>query len=94
MGGIVGSPLEGVDGWHKSMISGAAGDDFSGVVGEELGWGDGVGSSLWAMWCGQRSMVGGVASDGCGGVGDGGGLGLGGAGALGAFRNLGRVERP
>ena len=39
-------------------------------------------------------MVGGVASDGCGGVGDGGGLGLGGAGALGAFRNQGRVERP
>ena len=67
------------------MISGAAGDDFSGVVGGELGWGDGVGSSLWAMFRGLRSLGGGVASDGCGGLGDDGGLGLGGAAALGVF---------
>ena len=81
----VGSPLEGVGGWHKSMIGGAAGDDFGGVVGGELGWDDGVGSSLWAMFCGLRSLGGGVVCDGCGGLGDDGGLGLGGAGALGAF---------
>ena len=30
--------MEGVDGWHKSMIGGAAGDDFGGVVGGELSW--------------------------------------------------------
>ena len=77
--------MEGVDGWHKSMIGGAAGDDFGGVVGGELSWDDGVGSSLWAMFCGQRLLVGGVACDGCGGIGGDGGLGLGGAGALGAF---------
>ena len=90
----VGSPLEGVSGWHKSMMVGAAGDDFGGVAGSELGWDGGVGSSLWAMVCGLWSLGGGVACDGCGGLGDAGGLSLGGARALGAFWNQGRVERP
>ena len=91
----VGSPLEGVSGWHnKSMMVGAAGDDFGGVAGGELGLDGGVGSSLWAMCCGLWSLGGGVACFGCGRLGDAGGLSLGGAGALGAFWNQGRVERP
>ena len=84
----VGSPLEGVSGWHnKSMMVGAAGDDFGGVAGSELGLDGGVGSSLWAMRCGLWSLGGGVACVGCGRFGDAGGLSLGGAGALGAFWN-------
>ena len=67
------------------MIGGATGDDFDGVVGGELGWDEGVGSSLWAMFCGLRPLGGGVACDGCCGLGDDRGLGLGGAGALEAF---------
>ena len=91
----VGSPLEGVSGWHnRSMMVGAAGDDFGGVAGSELGLDGGVGSSLWAMCCGLWSLGGGVACVGCGRLGDAGGLSLGGAGALGAFWNQGRVERP
>ena len=45
--------LEGVVGWHRSMIGGAAGDDLGGGVGGELSWGGGgrAGSSLWAMFC-------------------------------------------
>ena len=43
----------------------------------------------------HRSMIGGFASDGLGGVVGGEGLGLsGGAGALGGLANHGRVERP
>ena len=84
-----------VSGWHnKSMMVGAAGDDFGGVAGSELGLDGGVGSSLWAMVCGLWSLGGGVACGGCGRLGDAGGLSLGGAGALGAFWNQGRVERP
>ena len=30
--GGAGSPLEGVDGWHRLMMGGAAGDDLGGVV--------------------------------------------------------------
>ena len=43
--------LEGVVGWHRSMIGGAAGDDLGGGVGGELGWGGGAGSPVWAMVC-------------------------------------------
>ena len=43
--------MEGVDGWHRSMIGGAAGDDLGGGVGGELSWGDGAGSPLTAMVC-------------------------------------------
>ena len=51
LSGGVGPPLEGVDGWHRSMISGAAGDNRCGVVGGELSWVGGAGSPLWAMFC-------------------------------------------
>ena len=43
--------LEGVVGWHRSMIGGAAGDDLGGGVGGELSWGGGAGSPVWAMVC-------------------------------------------
>ena len=43
--------LEGVVGWHRSMIGGAAGDGLGGGVGSELSWGGGARSTLWGMFC-------------------------------------------
>ena len=43
--------VEGVDGWHRSMVGCASGDDLGVGVGGELSWGGGAGSPLWAMFC-------------------------------------------
>ena len=43
--------VEGVDGWHRSMIGGAVGDDLGGVVGGELSWSGGAGSPVGGMSC-------------------------------------------
>ena len=55
MGNVVGmldvALLEGVVGWYRSMIGGAAGDGLGGGVGGELSWGGGAGSPVWAMVC-------------------------------------------
>ena len=63
-----GALLKGVDGWHRLMIGGAAGDDLGGVVGGELSWSGGAASPVGGVACWQRSMIGGVADDGLGGV--------------------------
>ena len=76
--GIVGSavemlevaPLEGVVGWHRSMIGVAAGDGLGGVVGGEgLGLSGGVGSPLEGVDGWHKSMIGAVCDDFGGGVG-------------------------
>ena len=60
--------LEGVVGWHRSMIGGAVGDDLGGVVGGEgLGL-SGVGSPLEGVDGWHKSMIGGAAGDDFGGV--------------------------
>ena len=53
MGELGGALLEGVDGWHRSMIGGAVGDgdDLGGVVGGELSWSGGAGSPVGGMSC-------------------------------------------
>ena len=88
--------LEGVVGWHRSTIGGAACDGLGGVVGGEgLSLSGGAGSTLEGVDGGHRSMIGGAAGADLGGVVGGEGLGLsGGAGALGGLANHGRVERP
>ena len=48
VGELGGALLEGVDGWHRSMIGGAVGDDLGGVVGCELSWSGGAGSPVGA----------------------------------------------
>ena len=58
------APLEGVVGWHRSMIGGAAGDVLGGVVGgEELGLSGGVGSPLEGVDGWHKSMISGDAGD-------------------------------
>ena len=63
--------LEGVVGWHRSMIGGAVGDDLGGVVGGEgLGLSGGVRFPLEGVDGWHRSMIGGAAGDDrCGVVG-------------------------
>ena len=61
------APLEGVVGWHRSMIGGAAGDDLGGVVGGEgLGL-SGVGSPLEGVDGWHKSMISGAVGDDFGG---------------------------
>ena len=60
--------LEGVVGWHRSMIGGAADDDLGGVVGGEgLSLRGGAGSPLGGVGGWHRSMIGGAAGDDLGG---------------------------
>ena len=72
MGNAVGmlgvAPLEGVVGWHRSMIGGAAGDGLVGVVGGEgPSLSGGAGSPLEGVDGWHRSMIGGAAGDDLGG---------------------------
>ena len=60
--------LEGVVGWHRSMIGGAAGDGLGGVVGGDgLSLSGGAGSPLEGVEGWHRSMIGGAAGDDLGG---------------------------
>ena len=60
--------LEGVVGWHRSMIGDAAGDGLDGVVGGEgLSLSGGVGSPLEGVDGWHRSMIGGAAGAELGG---------------------------
>ena len=88
--------MEGVDGWHRSMIGGAAGDDLGRVVrGKGLSLSGGAGSLLECVDGWHRSMIGGAAGGDLDGAVGGERLGFSGdAGALGGLVNHGRVERP
>ena len=46
-----GALVEGVDGWHRSMVGGATSDDLGGGVGGELSWCGGAGSPVGGMSC-------------------------------------------
>ena len=60
--------LEGVVGWHRSVIGGAAGDGLGGVVGGEgLSLSGGAGSPLEGVDGWHRSMTGGAVGDDLGG---------------------------
>ena len=66
------APLEGVVGWHRSMIGGAAGDVLGGVVGEKgLELSGVVGSPLEGVDGWLKSMISGAAGDDFGGGVDG-----------------------
>ena len=51
LSGGAGFPLEGVDGWHRSMVGGAAGGDLGEGVGDKLSWSGGAGSPVGGMSC-------------------------------------------
>ena len=60
--------LEGVVGWHRSMIGGAAGDGLGGVVGGDgLSLSGGAGSPSKSVDGWHRLMIGGAAGDDLGG---------------------------
>ena len=62
------APMEGVVGWHRSMIGSAAGGGLGGLVGGEgLGL-SGVGSPLEGVDVWHKSMIGGAAGDDFSGV--------------------------
>ena len=51
MGVLGGALVEVVDGWHRSMVGGAASDDLGGGVGGELSWSGDAGSPVGDMSC-------------------------------------------
>ena len=51
LSGGAGSPLEGVDGWHRSMIGGAAVGGLGVGVGGVLSWSGGTGLPMEGLSC-------------------------------------------